>query len=92
MLWVSGLGGDSAPIKLDSFATLYMDKLTALKNLLSRRRVRRRDGRATCRTALQPQLRAAASIDTPCTPMPKPFVDHMNPDDHRHRRRQEFQR
>ena len=27
VLWVKGSGGDSASIKLDGFATLYMDKL-----------------------------------------------------------------
>src|ERR1700748_3674493 len=33
VLWVKGSGGDSASIKLDGFATLYMDKLRALKKL-----------------------------------------------------------
>ncbi|TIL51827.1 MAG: bifunctional rhamnulose-1-phosphate aldolase/short-chain dehydrogenase, partial [Mesorhizobium sp.] len=33
VLWVKGSGGDSASIKLDGFATLYMDKLRALKGL-----------------------------------------------------------
>src|ERR1044071_1901790 len=33
VLWVKGSGGDSASIKLDGFATLYMDKLNALKKL-----------------------------------------------------------
>ncbi|MDP1700145.1 MAG: bifunctional rhamnulose-1-phosphate aldolase/short-chain dehydrogenase [Aestuariivirga sp.] len=33
VLWVKGSGGDIASMKLDGFATLYMDKLLALKNL-----------------------------------------------------------
>jgi rhamnose utilization protein RhaD (predicted bifunctional aldolase and dehydrogenase) len=33
VLWVKGSGGDSASIKTDGFATLYMDKLRALKGL-----------------------------------------------------------
>jgi len=33
VLWVKGSGGDSASIRLDGFATLYMDRLRALKGL-----------------------------------------------------------
>ena len=33
VLWVKGSGGDVGTIKLDGFATLYMDKLNALKGL-----------------------------------------------------------
>ena len=33
VLWVKGSGGDIASMKLDGFATLYMDKLLALKGL-----------------------------------------------------------
>ena len=33
VLWVKGSGGDVGTIKLDGFATLYMDKLRALKTL-----------------------------------------------------------
>ena len=33
VLWVKGSGGDIASMKLDGFATLYMDKLLALKTL-----------------------------------------------------------
>ena len=33
VLWVKGSGGDIGSIKMDGFATLYMDKLIALKAL-----------------------------------------------------------
>jgi hypothetical protein len=33
VLWVKGSGGDVGTIKLDGFATLYLDKLEALKKL-----------------------------------------------------------
>jgi rhamnulose-1-phosphate aldolase/alcohol dehydrogenase len=33
VLWVKGSGGDIGSMKLDGFATLYMDKLIALKSL-----------------------------------------------------------
>src|SRR5215207_1479248 len=33
VLWVKGSGGDLGSMKLDGFATLYMDKLESLKGL-----------------------------------------------------------
>src|ERR1700760_4924811 len=33
VLWVKGSGGDLGSMKLDGFATLYLDKLLALKGL-----------------------------------------------------------
>src|SRR6185436_2732978 len=33
VLWVKGSGGDIGSMKLDGFATLYMDKLESLKGL-----------------------------------------------------------
>src|SRR5437588_11984901 len=33
VLWVKGSGGDLGSMKLDGFATLYLDKLNALKGL-----------------------------------------------------------
>ena len=33
VLWVKGSGGDVGTIKMDGFATLYMDKLRALKGI-----------------------------------------------------------
>ncbi len=80
VLWVKGSGGDSASIKLDGFATLYMDKLRALKGLY--RGVNFEDEMVDylphCTFKLNPR---AASIDTPLHAyVPKPFVDHMHPD------------
>ncbi|MEI9420544.1 bifunctional rhamnulose-1-phosphate aldolase/short-chain dehydrogenase [Mesorhizobium sp. Cs1299R1N1] len=80
VLWVKGSGGDSASIKLDGFATLYMDKLRALKGLY--RGVEHEDEMVGylphCTFNLNPR---AASIDTPLHAyVPKPFVDHMHPD------------
>ena len=80
VLWVKGSGGDSASIKLDGFATLYMDKLRALKGLY--RGVEFEDEmvgylpHATFN--LNPR---ASSIDTPLHAyVNRPFVDHMHPD------------
>ncbi|MBE1712041.1 MULTISPECIES: bifunctional rhamnulose-1-phosphate aldolase/short-chain dehydrogenase [Mesorhizobium] len=80
VLWVKGSGGDSASIKLDGFATLYMDKLRALKGLY--RGVEHEDEMVGylphCTFNLNPR---AASIDTPLHAyVPKLFVDHMHPD------------
>ncbi|MGN6146387.1 MAG: bifunctional rhamnulose-1-phosphate aldolase/short-chain dehydrogenase [Mesorhizobium sp.] len=80
VLWVKGSGGDSASIKLDGFATLYMDKLRALKGLY--RGPDYEDEMVGylphCTFNLNPR---AASIDTPLHAyVPKPFVDHMHPD------------
>lgn len=80
VLWVKGSGGDSASIKLDGFATLYMDKLRALKGLY--RGVEHEDEMVGylphCTFNLNPR---AASIDTPLHAyVPRPFVDHMHPD------------
>lgn len=80
VLWVKGSGGDNASIKLDGFATLYMDKLRALKGLY--RGVEYEDEmvgylpHATFN--LNPR---ASSIDTPLHAyVNRPFVDHMHPD------------
>jgi rhamnulose-1-phosphate aldolase/alcohol dehydrogenase len=79
VLWVKGSGGDVGTIKLDGFATLYMDKLRGLKKLY--RGVEHEDEmvgylpHATFN--LNPR---AASIDTPLHAfVPMPFVDHMHP-------------
>src|SRR6185437_7638710 len=73
-------GGDSASIRLDGFATLYMDKLRALKGLY--RGPAHEDEmvgylpHATFN--LNPR---AASIDTPLHAfVPHAYVDHMHPD------------
>ncbi|RWK42669.1 bifunctional rhamnulose-1-phosphate aldolase/short-chain dehydrogenase [Mesorhizobium sp.] len=80
VLWVKGSGGDSASIKTDGFATLYMDKLRALKGLY--RGLEHEDEMVGylphCTFNLNPR---AASIDTPLHAfVPKPHVDHMHPD------------
>ncbi|RWB67081.1 bifunctional rhamnulose-1-phosphate aldolase/short-chain dehydrogenase [Mesorhizobium sp.] len=80
VLWVKGSGGDSASIKLDGFATLYMEKLRALKGLY--RGLAHEDEMVGylphCTFNLNPR---AASIDTPLHAfVPKACVDHMHPD------------
>jgi rhamnulose-1-phosphate aldolase/alcohol dehydrogenase len=80
VLWVKGSGGDVGTIKLDGFATLYMDKLEALKKLY--RGVEHEDEMVGylphCTFNLNPR---AASIDTPLHAyVPKKHVDHMHPD------------
>ena len=80
VLWVKGSGGDIGTIKLDGFATLYMDKLEALKGLY--RGVAFEDEMVGylphCTFNLNPR---AASIDTPLHAyVPRKHVDHMHPD------------
>ncbi len=80
VLWVKGSGGDVGTIKRDGFATLYMDKLKALKNIY--RGLEHEDemvGYLThCTYNLNPR---AASIDTPLHAyVPRVHVDHMHPD------------
>ncbi|MBP1807541.1 bifunctional rhamnulose-1-phosphate aldolase/short-chain dehydrogenase [Rubellimicrobium aerolatum] len=80
VLWVKGSGGDIGTMTLDGFATLYMDKLRALKGKY--RGVQFEDEmvgylpHATWN--LNPR---AASIDTPLHAyVPKRHVDHVHPD------------
>ncbi|KQR78184.1 short-chain dehydrogenase [Rhizobium sp. Leaf384] len=80
VLWVKGSGGDVGTIKLDGFATLYLDKLEALKGLYAG--VADEDRMVGflphCTFALNPR---AASIDTPLHGfVPFTHVDHMHPD------------
>ncbi len=80
VLWVKGSGGDSASITLDGFATLYMDKLRALKKLY--RGTAHEDEMVGylphCTFNLNTR---AASIDTPLHAfVPRNYVDHMHPD------------
>ncbi len=80
VLWVKGSGGDVGTIKMDGFATLYMEKLQALKNIY--RGVEFEDEMVGylphCTFNLNPR---AASIDTPLHAyVPKVHVDHMHPD------------
>jgi rhamnulose-1-phosphate aldolase/alcohol dehydrogenase len=80
VLWVKGSGGDLGTLKLDGFATLYMDKLLSLRSQYS--------GPADedkmvglyphCAFNMNPR---AASIDTPLHGfIPRNHVDHMHPD------------
>ena len=80
ILWVKGSGGDNATIKRDGFATLYMEKLRALKKLYRgpAHEDEMVDYLPHCTFNLNPR---AASIDTPLHAfVPRPFVDHMHPD------------
>ncbi|MBB3713550.1 rhamnulose-1-phosphate aldolase/alcohol dehydrogenase [Limimaricola variabilis] len=80
VLWVKGSGGDIGSMKKDGFATLYMDRLRALKGKY--RGVEHEDEMVGylphCTFALNPR---AASIDTPLHAyVPKAHVDHVHPD------------
>lgn len=80
VLWVKGSGGDIGSITLDGFATLYQDKLDALKQLY--RGVEYEDEMvgylSHCTFNLNPR---ASSIDTPLHAyVPRIHVDHVHPD------------
>ena len=80
VLWVKGSGGDIGSIKMDGFATLYMDKLQALRPLY--RGVAFEDEMVGylphCTFKLNPR---AASIDTPLHAyVPRKHVDHVHAD------------
>ena len=80
VLWVKGSGGDIGSMKLDGFATLYMDKLVSLKRLY--RQFDQEDEMVHnlnhCTYNLNPR---AASIDT-CLHgyVPYAHVDHVHSD------------
>jgi len=80
VLWVKGSGGDIGSMKLDGFATLYLDKLHALKQRYHglQREDEMVDLFPHCTWNLNPR---ATSIDTPphCF-IPYPHVDHMHAD------------
>ncbi|TPE53025.1 bifunctional rhamnulose-1-phosphate aldolase/short-chain dehydrogenase [Amaricoccus solimangrovi] len=80
VLWVKGSGGDVGTMKLDGFATLYMEKLEALRGIY--RGVEFEDEMVGylphCTFDLNPR---AASIDTPLHAyVPRRHVDHMHAD------------
>lgn len=80
VLWVKGSGGDIGSMKLDGFATLYMEKLNALRGLY--RGVEFEDEMVGylphCTFGLNPR---AASIDTPLhASVPRKHVDHVHAD------------
>ncbi len=80
VLWVKGSGGDLGTLKLDGFATLYMDKFRSLEPFY-------KDSNSDsvlvplyshCTFNLNPR---AASIDTPLHGLvDRAHVDHMHPD------------
>ena len=80
VLWVKGSGGDLGSMKLDGFATLYLDRLDRLKGLY--RGIAHEDEMVGylphCTFDLNPR---AASIDTPLHAyLPYRHVDHVHPD------------
>jgi rhamnose utilization protein RhaD (predicted bifunctional aldolase and dehydrogenase)/NAD(P)-dependent dehydrogenase (short-subunit alcohol dehydrogenase family) len=80
VLWVKGSGGDLGSIKVEGFATLYMDKVLALSNIY--RGVEFEDEIVglypLCTFGNNP---VAASIDTALHAfLPFPHVDHLHPD------------
>ncbi|MBW8785079.1 MAG: bifunctional rhamnulose-1-phosphate aldolase/short-chain dehydrogenase [Novosphingobium sp.] len=80
VLWVKGSGGDIGSMKLDGFATLYLDKLLSLEKHYGGPED---DDKMVgylphCTFALNPR---AASIDTPLHALlPFAHVDHVHPD------------
>ena len=80
VLWVKGSGGDLGSMKLDGFATLYLDKLEGLKKLY--RGPTQEDEMVGYLPHCTFNLNArAASIDTPLHGfLPYKHVDHMHPD------------
>jgi len=80
VLWVKGSGGDLGSIKVEGFATLYMDKVLALSQIY--RGVEFEDEIVglypLCTFGNNP---VAASIDTALHAfLPFPHVDHLHPD------------
>ena len=80
VLWVKGSGGDIGSMKLDGFATLYMDKFVGLKDLY--RGIAYEDEMVElfnhCTFNLNPR---ATSIDTPLHGfVPYTHVDHVHAD------------
>ncbi|HEV7606205.1 MAG TPA: bifunctional rhamnulose-1-phosphate aldolase/short-chain dehydrogenase [Steroidobacteraceae bacterium] len=85
VLWVKGSGGDLGTMKLDGFATLYMEKFAALEKFYASSKEGGKDPDSTlvplyahCAFNLNPR---AASIDTPLHGLVnRVHVDHMHPD------------
>lgn len=80
VLWVKGSGGDIGSMKLDGFATLYMDKLRGLQRVYPG--LAGEDAMVAlfnhCTFNLNPR---APSIDTPLHAfVPHAHVDHVHPD------------
>jgi rhamnose utilization protein RhaD (predicted bifunctional aldolase and dehydrogenase)/NAD(P)-dependent dehydrogenase (short-subunit alcohol dehydrogenase family) len=80
VLWVKGSGGDLGSIKVEGFATLYLDKVLSLAKIY--RGVELEDEMVglypLCTFGNNPVV---ASIDTPLHAfLPLPHVDHLHPD------------
>jgi rhamnulose-1-phosphate aldolase/alcohol dehydrogenase len=80
VLWVKGSGGDLGSMKLDGFATLYLDRLLKLESLY--RGVAHEDEMVEYLPHCTFNLNArAASIDTPLHGyLPFAHIDHVHPD------------
>ena len=80
VLWVKGSGGDVGSIKMDGFATLYMEKLNALRSIY--KGLAYEDEMVGLLPHCTFNLNSrAASIDTPLHAyVPRKHVDHMHPD------------
>jgi len=80
VLWVKGSGGDIGTMKLDGFATLYLDRLLQMQSLY------RGPEAEDAMVGLYPHLTfnlnpRATSIDTPLHGLiAHPHVDHVHPD------------
>jgi rhamnulose-1-phosphate aldolase/alcohol dehydrogenase len=80
VLWVKGSGGDLGTIKRDGFATLYQDKLEALKGRYRGQELEDEMVDLYPLCAFNGGGRAP-SIDTPLHAfLPFPHVDHLHPD------------
>jgi rhamnulose-1-phosphate aldolase/alcohol dehydrogenase len=80
VLWVKGSGGDLGSMKLDGFATLYLERLLKLESLY--RGVAHEDEMVEYLPHCTFNLNArAASIDTPLHGyLPFAHIDHVHPD------------
>ena len=80
VLWIKGSGGDLGSMKLDGFATLYLDRLLQLESLYRGRE--HEDEMVAYLTHCTFNLNARApSIDTPLHAyLPFAHIDHVHPD------------
>jgi rhamnulose-1-phosphate aldolase/alcohol dehydrogenase len=80
VLWIKGSGGDLGTMKLDGFATLYMDKFRSLESAIEGAPNDSVLVRLYAHCAFDLNARAA-SIDTPLHGLiDRAHVDHMHPD------------
>lgn len=80
VLWVKGSGGDIGSMKMDGFATLYMEKLQSLKTLYRGKEWEDEMVHLLPHCTFNLNTRAG-SIDTPLHAyIPKRHIDHLHPD------------